>query len=169
VRKRSSVHQSQKVVWLRVLIRFSTSQGFSLPSSLLCLHYLFKNWQKKRSHLIITVFTILLSTFNIAVYGMRAASVVGGIQPTMVCPSDSEKIGSLSLFFTFWFTRIPAPLIWSYLNGPEKSIALASGLSASFIPVFLWFSDGFVVSMSVTGLSPLQLEFNSSTVLGLFG
>jgi hypothetical protein len=115
-----------------------------LGASLLCLGYLFKNWRRTSSHLITTVFTLLISTYNIVVFGMRTATVIGMVT-LLMCPS----MANVAEEFTFHFVTPGAVL---QLNGGPLGVALSpiyGNLSISVIPAFLWISDAFLVGASL--------------------
>jgi hypothetical protein len=124
---------------------FLHSTGLSLGASLLCLGYLLKNWRRTSSHLITTTFTLLISTHNIVVFGMRAATIVG-IATLSICPP--EAYDNVTQVPTFRFVslagvfKVDGHLDFTNEFGYEI-------LSICVIPVFLWISDAFLASASL--------------------
>jgi len=104
--------------------------GISLIASILCLVYLLKLWKKTSSHLTVITFTILVSFMNIALFGIRAASVAADIR-SLNCPSG----GFVSLALT--------PI--DNLRASYLGTGGYRGLSLTAVPIFLWISDAFLL------------------------
>jgi len=114
--------------------------GISLTASILSLHYLLNKWKKTPSHWIVATFTILICSINIALFGIRAASMAATIR-SLNCPFPTS-------------TRIPPVLypvdsIQRWIYNDSLALDRAYGfLSASAIPIFLWISDAFLLYRS---------------------
>jgi hypothetical protein len=117
---------------------FLHSKGLSLGASLLCLGYLLKNWRRTTSHLITAIFTLLISTYNIVIFGMRTATIIGIVNAT-ICPLKGYSAP------TFFFVSLAAALQLN--NHPSVNGNVYVILSISVIPTFLWISDAFLVSI----------------------
>ena len=110
--------------------------GFSSATSLLCLYYLFKHWKSNASHYTITSFTVVLSLYNIVAAVLRSQAGYwddcssGGTSESVHLTSPDSDSGYRSHLLN---PGTPLP-------GPSLSLSLAQ------VPVFLWFSDAFLVS-----------------------
>ena len=117
-------------------------------TSILSLYYLFKKRQKTASHLIVTGFTIATTAFNIVVIGLRIATIVLYTKAT-VCPG-----GAFAGLLAFQVSSLPS--FWD-LSLVNEALFNATQISYSLIPVFLWVTDAFLVSLLPRSIPPSSL------------
>jgi len=126
---------------------FAVVFGLSLIPCFISLHYLFRNWKHNISHIVVTVFTVVISAFNIAIFGLRVLTM-GTYFLDSLCPSQAGPDG-ISPALAFTLTSVFIKFI--HLGSPSESsdsfavVSEGAGLSLSLIPMFLWISDAFLL------------------------
>jgi len=86
---------------------YSVVFGFSFVVSGLSLLYLLKRWRETPSHLIVTGFTFIISSYNIALFTMRAVTMAVTLQ-SLLCPwgnADLTSTYTLVPAYKFFFPR----------------------------------------------------------------
>lgn len=111
-------------------IAFAILFGISLVASFFSLFFLAKRWKKTSSSLALTAFCLLITSFNIVIFVLKAITIVTKVKSTM-CPSRSNIALDYNLPFT---SRFDNSLAYEFLT-----------LSVTIVPVFLWVSDAFLV------------------------
>jgi hypothetical protein len=102
------------------------------------LYYLLKKRQSNASHVIVTGFTILITAFNVAVFCLKAATIVLSIQAT-ICPMFAEQMAITQVTFQLESLN-------SWLGNNQVRDNRFFKISLSLVPVFLWVTDAFLVS-----------------------
>jgi len=111
--------------------------GLSLAACGLSMFYLLKRWKKTSSHMIVTVFTFVISSYNVALFVMRAVATAASLQD-LICPAA----------YTLDTSYMLKPK-YNGLLSESRDVASNSGVSGplvfTLIPIFLWVTDAFIL------------------------
>jgi len=135
---RFNILQDISISMLSDFIGFSSYAilfGISLTAGLLSLHYLLKRWRKTTSHLIVTLFTLVIFSFNVALFALRAATLTATIAK-IVCPTAAIETDTWPL--------LPSPFNFNTWENTSTS-GFVEILTSAVIPIFLWISDAFLL------------------------